>query len=195
MALKIDYELTGTGWARCTVRPARRNFSFSVSYDSDALKCLVVAAIAMLGDTDRIAFYFAGRSSWWYWNIDQNSPTELTINISEITPEVQLHKSETDEVTLSMEDSVKLVVEFKCKALSFAQVVHVAAANVKATHGLKGYKELWASHDFPSHELQLLAKSIAASETQAQQHPQTDPTEPRQNRSKHDGAAIKRFSQ
>ena len=60
------------------------------------------------------------------------------------------------------------MVEFKCKALSFAQVVHAAAANVKATHGLKGYKELWASHDFPSHELQLLAKSIAASETQAQ---------------------------
>ncbi len=168
MALKIDYELTGMGWARCTVRPARRNFSFSVSYDSDALKCLVVAAIAMLGDTDRIAFYFAGRSSWWYWNIDQNSPTELAINISEITPEVKLHNSETDEVTLSMEDSVKLVVEFKCKALSFAQVVHDAAANVKATHGLKGYKELWASHDFPSHELQLLAKSIAASATQAQ---------------------------
>ena len=166
MVLKIDYELTGTGWARCTVRPARRNFTFSVSYDSDALKCLVVAAIAMLGDTDRIAFYFDGRYSCWYWNIDQNSSTELTINISEITPEVKLHKSETEDETLSMEDSVKLVVEFKCKALSFAQVVHDAAANLKKTHGLKGYKELWANHDFPSYELQLLAKSIAASANQ-----------------------------
>ena len=166
MALKIDYELTGTGWARCTVRPARRNFSFSVSYDSDALKCLVVAAIAMLGNTDRIAFYFDGHSSWWYWNIDQNSPTELTINISEIAPEVKLHKPGTGEETLSMEDGVKSVIEFKCKALTFAQVVHDAAANVKKTHGLKGYKELWANHDFPSHELQLLAKSIAASAKQ-----------------------------
>ena len=166
MALKIDYELTGTGWARCTVRPARRNFSFSVSYDSDALKCLVVAAIAMLGDTNRIAFYFEGHSCSWYWNIDQTSPTELTIDISEITPELKINKSGAEE-TLMMEEIVKPVIEFKCKALSFAQTVHDVAANVKKVHGLKGYKELWAMHDFPSLELQLLAKSIAATEAQA----------------------------
>lgn len=166
MALKLDYELVGTGWARCTVRPARRNFTFTASYDSDALGNLVLAALSMLGDIDRIAFYFDGQYSQWYWNIDQDVRGELTIEILEISPELKIHKTGTDE-TFTMEDSVKPVVEFKCKALIFAQLVHDVAANVKKIHGLKGYKELWARHDFPSSQLQLLAKSITATEAQA----------------------------
>lgn len=44
----------------------------------------------------------------------------------------------------------KPVVKFSCTAVAFAQAVHDAATNVLVANGLKGYKELWAEHAFPT---------------------------------------------
>jgi len=44
LVLTIDYQLTGSGWADCTIRPNERDYKLSASYLSDALGKLLLAA-------------------------------------------------------------------------------------------------------------------------------------------------------
>ena len=151
MALTIDFKLTGTGWATCTVRPARRNYSFTASYDSNALESLVTAAVAALSDINTTSFHFYGRSKDSFWDIQKNPEEKLNIEISDVVP--------TFTEILGCE--TKLVVTFDCTAIQFATAVLVASEAVLEEHGLNGYKTLWAEHDFPIDLLKLLRKRLA----------------------------------
>ncbi len=151
VALSIDYKLSGTGWATCTVRPARRNYSFTASYDSNALESLVTAAVAALSDINTIAIQFYGRNKDWFWDIQKNHGEKLNIEISDVVPTfTEVFGSET-----------KSVVSFDCTAIQFATAVLVATEAVLKEHGLKGYKTLWAEHDFPIDLLKLLRKRLS----------------------------------
>jgi hypothetical protein len=152
VALSIDYKLTGTGWATCTVRPARRNYSFNATYDSNALESLVTAAISALSDINTIAFQFYGQHTDWFWDIQKNDDEKLTIEISDVLPRFIEPGCET-----------KLVVKFDCTSTQFATAVLVATEAVLEKHGLKGYKTLWVEHDFPMDLLKLLRKRLAIS--------------------------------
>lgn len=46
--LKIDFRLTGSGWAECTVHADSHECEVSASYISDALGKLVLAGVAVL---------------------------------------------------------------------------------------------------------------------------------------------------
>ena len=148
----INYELTGTGWSKCTVRPARKSYTFNASYDSDALGSLVIAAISLLSDINSLSFEFFGNYGTWLWVIERQSGENVVIEIFESTPRLAGKISECD---------VKTVVKFTCSEIAFAESVNASASAVLKKHGIKGYEDLSFNYGYPK-ELQIyLSKLIA----------------------------------
>jgi hypothetical protein len=83
MAAILHYELTGTGWSKCTVRPSRKSYTFNASYESDALGSLVIAAISLLSDINTISFEFFGNDGTWIWIVERHPRDGLMVEIFE----------------------------------------------------------------------------------------------------------------
>ncbi len=62
MALQIDYKLTGSGWAECTIADGEKSCTVTVSYLTDALGDLVLAAVAQLHWFNGLSFLALSRS-------------------------------------------------------------------------------------------------------------------------------------
>jgi len=151
MALIIDFKLVGFGRAQCAVRPARKNFRLTASYDSNALGDLIQTALAARDGSEQISFEFCGAYTCWKWVIEQKVGGRLSIQILELV--WRFPNGDLEHV---------LVVEFSCTLKAFSQAVHDAAANVLAVHGLKGYKELWAEQAFPTRLFNRLKARVEA---------------------------------
>lgn len=54
----------------------------------------------------------------------------------------------------------KSLLTFSCAPLTFGKAVCAMAEEVLKQHGLAGYKERWADHDFPVAQLDLLKSYI-----------------------------------
>ena len=151
MALIIDIKLVGTGWAQCTVRPARKNFALTASYESNVLGDLIQAALTAWDGDDQISFEFHGARTGWTWNIEQKVTGRLSIQILELVYRPAI--ASLDRVP---------IVDFSCTVGALAQAVHDAAADVLTAHGLKGYEELWAEHLFPTKSFNRLKALVEA---------------------------------
>ena len=148
----INYELTGTGWSKCTVRPARKSYTFNATYDSDVLGSLVIAAVSLLSDITTISFEFFGNYGTWIWVMERQSGEGVVVEIFESTPRLSGEISECD---------VKTVVKFICTEIAFAESVNASALAILKKHGIKGYAELSFNYGYPK-ELQIyLSKLIA----------------------------------
>jgi len=150
--LTIDYRLTGSGWARCSVRAETQHCELSASYLSDALGKLVVAAVAVLAGAHSISVGFDEEPGEYRWSV---------VHIDNAL--VRLTLLEFEELWGNQPDAEgKPILTFDCSPLSFAKAVQAAADAVLKEHGLAGYKERWNEHDFPSQELTMLRAGIAA---------------------------------
>ena len=67
--LKIDFRLTGSGWAECTVHADGCECEVSASYLSDALGKLVLAGVAVLADAQSVAVGFDEEPGEYRWAI------------------------------------------------------------------------------------------------------------------------------
>ena len=81
MTLTIDYRLTGSGWADCTVRADGKACEISASYLSDALGNLVLAAVAVLAGAHSISVGFDEEPGEYRWAVvrTDNGTLRLTI--------------------------------------------------------------------------------------------------------------------
>ncbi|MBW8846127.1 MAG: hypothetical protein JF607_14270 [Burkholderiales bacterium] len=150
--LTIDYELTGSGWARCSVRVDSQHCELSASYLSDALGKLVLAAVAVLAGAHSISVGFDEEPGEYRWNVVylDNALVRLTL-------------LEFDELWGNQPDAEgRSLLIVTCSPLTFAKAVRAAAETVLKAHGVAGYKERWGQHDFPSQQLALLEAGIAA---------------------------------
>ena len=67
--LKIDYRLTGSGWAECTIHADGRECEMSASYLSDALGKLVLAGVAVLAGAQSVSVGFDEEPGEYRWAI------------------------------------------------------------------------------------------------------------------------------
>jgi len=154
MALTIDYRLTGSGWARCTVRADGNEHELSASYVSDALGKLVLAAIAVLAGAHSISVGFDEEPGEYRWSIAYTGNDMVRVNILTFW-DLWANQQDVDGTPL---------LSFTCTPLEFGKAVQKAAEAVLKEHGPAGYKERWARHDFPLRELDLLQFHVATSE-------------------------------
>lgn len=67
--LTIDYRLTGSGWAECTVRADEGDCKLSASYLSDALGKLVLAGAAVIAGAHSVSVGFDVEPGEYRWSI------------------------------------------------------------------------------------------------------------------------------
>jgi hypothetical protein len=148
--LTIDYRLTGSGWADCTIRADRSDCKLSASYLSDALGKLVLAAAAVLAGAHSVSVGFDEEPGEYRWSVVRTDGETIRISI------LSFH----DLWGNLPEADGTLMLSVSCTPLDFGKAVHGAAEAVLEKHGLADYNKQWG-HAFPSQELELLRSYIA----------------------------------
>jgi hypothetical protein len=140
------------GWADCTVRTDGKDYDISASYLSDALGKLVLAAAAVLAGAHSISVGFDEEPGEYRWAVvhTDNGTVRLTVLSFQ---ELWGNRPDADGTPLC---------SWTGHPVDFGRAVRDAAEAVLKKHGLSGYKERWAKHDFPSPQLELLKSYIAA---------------------------------
>jgi hypothetical protein len=151
VVLTIDYQLTGTGWANCTVRAGEHDCKLSASYLSDALGKLILAAGAILAGAHSVSVGFDEEPGEYRWSIVRTDGDTVRLSILSFQ-HLWGNLPDADGTPL---------LSVSCDPLDFAKSVCEAAEAVLKKHGVAGYKERWCD-DFPSQQLDLLRSYIAA---------------------------------
>ena len=148
--LRIDYRLTGSGWSECTIHADGRECEISASYLSDALGKLVLAGVAVLAGAQSVSVGFDEEPGEYRWAIVMTDNGTVRLDVLEFG---ELWGNRPDA-------EGKSLLTFSCAPLEFGKAVCAMAEEVLKKHGLAGYKERWAEHDFPVAELDLLKSYI-----------------------------------
>jgi hypothetical protein len=146
MYLAIDYRLSGTGWAECTLSDESSSCELTASYLSDALHNLVTAATAVLCGFSQTTFRFDEEPGEYRWIISSPRINEIQIEIREFD---QLWGDQPNE-------SGRLLFQTVCLPETFARAVAKAAEKLLEKHGEVGYRDQWAEHPFPAKQLAVL---------------------------------------
>jgi hypothetical protein len=149
MAIAIEYNLTGSGWAECIVEINDRQVRLTASYLSDALADLLDAVECVVRVIEDTTALFIEEPGEYRWRFQRVSPDRLSVKIIEFSDAWQ-HRPPDEEG--------ELILEVECRLRSFAGAILSASQQVLATHGLDGYREQWVRHDFPI-ELQAKLKA------------------------------------
>lgn len=148
--LKIEYRLAGSGWAECTIHADGRQCEISASYLSNALGKLVLAGVAVLAGVQSVSVGFDEEPGEYRWAIVMTGNGVVRVDVLEFQ---ELWGNRPDAEGASL-------LSFSCAPLEFGKAVCAMADEVLKHHGLAGYKEQWAEHDFPVAQLDLLKSYI-----------------------------------
>ena len=151
MHFQIDYRLTGSGWAECTLSSDSRTCLLTASYLSDALRNLVLAANGMLAGFSALTFSFDEEPGEFRWVITTLRPNEIQVEVLWF-PELwgTRPNAEGNSVYVS-----------SCRPVVFAKAVADAAKRVLDIYGESGYREKWDEHPFPTAQYTELTSAIA----------------------------------
>jgi hypothetical protein len=150
MSLTIDYRLVGAGWSECTIRFGEAECEISASYLSDALRNLVLAAVAVLAGAHSISVGFDEEPGEYRWAVSRASGDRVVLKVLEFQ-ELWGNRPNSEG---------KVLLEASLHPLEFAEAVSNATSRVLSAHGAKEYKEKWVEHKFPAKELELLSAYI-----------------------------------
>jgi hypothetical protein len=147
MGFKLIYDLEGAGWAMMRIQDGDRHLDVTVSYLHDSLRELAEAARALLfgADSARVVF------------MDEPGEIQLVLNRADdgLRYEARwfddwnswgMHPPDQFEAVFSGETTVR----------RFVGEVRSQLKAVFESHGVRGYKEKWGSHEFPQELLREL---------------------------------------
>src|SRR4051812_14466908 len=81
MSFVIDYKLTGSGWAECTITDDENSCTVTASYLSDAFADLVLSAVALLHWFNALSFSFEEEPGEFRWAFTSRAVNEIELNI------------------------------------------------------------------------------------------------------------------
>jgi hypothetical protein len=149
MAVRIDYRLTGTGWADCDVTIGASSTAVEASYLGDALRELIEATLGAVGGSGYTVAHFWDEPGEYRFVLEPKGDL-IRVRILEFP---NLWSDEPDDV-----GDVKL--DDTCSLQEFAEAVLGAALAVLKAHGVEGYKENWVSHEFPTEVVNDLKRAL-----------------------------------
>lgn len=148
MSLEIDYNLTGTGWAECTIADGDRSCTVTASYLSDAFGDLVISAVALLRWFNSISFSFQEEPGEFKWVFTLNPNNQVELAIFDCYNE-NLHKRPS-----------QLLFQTVVTPVTFGNAVLDAGNKLLKEYGEVGYHEKWVEHPFPTESLNELARLL-----------------------------------
>jgi hypothetical protein len=141
LTLSIDYKLTGSGWAECTVADGDQSCTVTASYLSDAFGNLVLSAVAMLQWFNAVSFSFdeePGEFRWLLWSRPNNSL------------ELKILDGYDRDTNPARDDECKLLFSKMSTQVEFGDAVAKAGNTLLETHGEAGYFKRWVEYPFPT---------------------------------------------
>jgi hypothetical protein len=151
MPLAIDYKLTGTGWAECSISNGEQSCTVTASYLSDALGNLVLAAVALLRQFNALSFSFDEEPGEYRWVFTPTRVNEFELKILDFD----------DRYSEKPDSEGRLLFRTVCIPEIFANAVHQAAQKVLEQHGEAGYLTMWNEYPFPSERVNELSQLLA----------------------------------
>jgi hypothetical protein len=151
VTLTIDYKLTGSGRAECTISDGKSSCTVTASYLSDALGDLVLSAVVMLHWFNDLSFSFEeepGEFRWIFTVAREKQPELLELKVLDFRYE---HHGQPS----------RLLFQTVCSAVVFGNAVLKAASDVLAEYGEAGYKERWVEYPFPTERVDELTRLLA----------------------------------
>jgi hypothetical protein len=143
MGVTFSYELTGSGWADCTVRIGDQVAKVSASYLSDALADLASATAAALRGHPAPSASFAEEPGEYRWILEPRAEGRVRVRVLEF-PELWGGKPDNEGVVL---------LDAECRLRTFAGAIVSELQRLEAKHGQAGYRRLWVQYDFPTERL------------------------------------------
>lgn len=143
--IALSYQLTGTGWAECTVSIGREHATLVASYLSDALGDLCAAVIGILRGQRETRVTFTEEPGEYRWRLTAITPERIRVEIA-------------DAVNYNGRGAVILSAD--CSTRSFASALLTALQHLHSTLGPDGYRKQWVEYDFPLNQMAELAKLL-----------------------------------
>ncbi len=155
MSIEFHYQLTGTGWSKCTLIVDDSHVTVTASYLSDALRSFVAAVCRILDGTPDSTATFdeePGEYRWRFFRIDDDT--------------IRIQILEFEDLWSDKPDSNgKSISDIQCRLLTFGGAVYDGCKRLLAEHGRDGYKEKWHEHSFPDVDLAELERLLDAERT------------------------------
>jgi len=141
MSFKIEYSLTGAGWAEATVRTRSQSVSMVVSYLHDTLFDLVTASNLLLKGAHEADVILMDEPGEHHIMLRSSDRVNLDIEIRRFNDWASwnMYPKENYKTILSTHDTIP----------NFATQIFRNASRILATYGLAGYKEKWIEDEFP----------------------------------------------
>lgn len=153
MHIQIDYRLTGSGWAECTISSDGQTCLLTVSYLSDALRNLVLAANGVLAGFSALTFSFDEEPGEFRWVMTTLGSNLIQVEVLQF-PELWGGQPNAEGSSVYVSS---------CRPVVFAKAVADAAKRVLDTYGESGYLEKWNEHPFPMAQYTDLMSAIVQS--------------------------------
>ena len=148
--MKVDYRLSGKGWAHCTVEIAGQRAEVIASYLTDALDALLAATIAVVRGAEGATFSFAAEPEEVRWQLRRAGSERLRVRILRLE----------DSAHHLPDDQGEVLLDAECRLHTFAGQVLSSAQRVLAEHGTAGYRKEWRMHDFPLERMRSLEAAL-----------------------------------
>jgi hypothetical protein len=149
--VKVDYRLTGHGWADCDVEIAGQRASMVASYLSDALADMLAATTAVVKGAAESTFSFHEEPAEVRWCLRRAGPERMRVRILRLEDAFADLPDEVGEVLLDAD----------CRTRTFAGQVLSAAQEILRKHGTAGYRREWGLYDFPDEQMRALQAALA----------------------------------
>ena len=143
MGVTFSYELTGRGWAECSVRIGENVTRVTASYLHDALADLVSATGAALRGHPAASASFAEEPGEYRWILEPRADGQVRVRVLEF-PEFGGGKPDDEGIVL---------LDRECRLRTFAGAIVSELQRLEAKHGQEGYRRLWVQHEFPAERL------------------------------------------
>ena len=152
MSLRIDFKLTGAGWAECTIADGEKFCTITASYLSDAFGDLVLSAVTLLHWFNAVSFSFLEEPGEFRWVFTATRENQIELKIFGFD----------DDPNNPANDEVNPLFRTVCTRQAFGNAVLDAANHLLEEHGEAGYLEKWIEYPFPTERLNELARLIEA---------------------------------
>lgn len=143
--MKLRYDLSGTGWAYCTIEIGEATATVTASYLSDALDDLAGAVVGLLRGDEQSTANFAEEPGEYRWEFARKGSEGVTIRIR----------------FLGSGPDNQPIFEAETRLRTFAGALLSELQRLLREHGAAGYKERWVLHDFPERRIDQLKELLA----------------------------------
>jgi len=150
MSVSVEYELSGCGWAACTLEIDGHRIELSASYLSHALDDLLHAATSLVRGVEETSATFVEEPGEIRWLFRRVGGDRLAVRIARFTTWLAPKPDAAGQV----------VFDDECRLPSFAGAVLAAGQRLLREHGMEGYRAAWRNHDFPLDRLRQLQAAL-----------------------------------